>query len=145
MKKIIFIISGLVLLTGFSACNDFLEVSSESKYDDSYIFGTKEETNRALNAVYAYLLSGDLYGEKYYTSFTLNNDVEFTPNDKSEKQLNGSDYKRFEGAANGEDLQKIWSAAYKVIEYANNFVTAAENSTFYAAKDTTILQQIGEA
>lgn len=145
MKKIKFIISGLVLLTSFSACNDFLEVSSESKYDDTYIFGTKEETNRALNTVYAYLLSGDLYGEKYYTSFTLNNDVEFTPNDKSEKQLNGSDHKRFEGGANGGDLGKIWSAAYKVIEYANNFVTAAENSTFYAERDTTILQQIGEA
>lgn len=43
---------------GFTACSDFLDVDSVSKYD-SEGFRRKTEINRALNGVYAKLMSGD--------------------------------------------------------------------------------------
>lgn len=76
MKKNI-VITGLVLLLGFSSCNDFLDVKSDSKYDDSYVFGSSEEITRALNTVYAYMLSDNIYGKKLFTTFGLSSDVEF--------------------------------------------------------------------
>ncbi len=68
MKKNIFL-AGLLLAFGLTSCSDFLDVESESKYEDDYVFGAKEEINRALNGVYNHLLSGNTYGGAFYTTF----------------------------------------------------------------------------
>ena len=60
---------------GFTACSDFLDVDSVSKYDSEGVFGEKTEINRALNGVYAKLMSGDFYGDAYFTKFVFNSDV----------------------------------------------------------------------
>ena len=65
---------------GFTACSDFLDVDSVSKYDSEGVFGEKTEINRALNGVYAKLMSGDFYGDAYFTKFVFNSDVEFKTN-----------------------------------------------------------------
>ena len=69
------IIAGLVAV-GFSACNDYLDVDAPSKYDNDYVFSDKTEINRALNGVYAQLLTNDLYGNAYLSTFCLNSDVD---------------------------------------------------------------------
>lgn len=61
MKLKYIFMTGLVAL-GLSSCNDFLEVEAPSKYDNGYVFSDKTEIKRALNGVYAQLLSGDTYG-----------------------------------------------------------------------------------
>ena len=61
--KYILIIS--LALTAFTSCNDYLDVDTPSKYDDKYVFSSETEVNRALNGVYAQLLDGNTYGEKY--------------------------------------------------------------------------------
>lgn len=38
---------------GLTACSDFLDVDSVSKYDGEAVFNEKTEINRALNGVYA--------------------------------------------------------------------------------------------
>lgn len=144
MNKIKLILATLFLV-GLSSCDDFLDVSSDSKFDDSYVFGTKEEINRALNTVYAYILSGNTYGGKFYTTYALNNDVEFTTNSSYIQNTSGNEYKQFDATPNGGDLNSTWSDAYRCIEYANNFITGAEDTELYAQRDTTILQQVGEA
>ena len=144
MKRNI-IITGLALLLGMSSCNDFLDVSSDSKYNDEYVFGSSEEITRALNTVYTYMLSNNTYGNKFYNTYALNSDVEFTPGSNSMQSASGNEYKQFDCTPTASDLSSTWSSAYQCIEYANNFVTGAENSDLYAQKDTTVLQQIGEA
>ena len=101
---------------GFTACSDFLDVDSVSKYDSEGVFGEKTEINRALNGVYAKLMSGDFYGDAYFTKFVFNSDVE-----------------------------KFWNAAYSGVEYANNFVYYLERSPLYSTEDAEIMQMMGEA
>lgn len=128
-----------------SSCSDFLDVSTDSKFSDDYVFGSKEEINRALNSVYAHLLSSDTYGNKFYNTYALNNDVEFTTNSSYIQSTAGNEYKQFDATRSGNDLNSTWTAAYKCIEYANIFITGATAGELYAQGDTLILQQVGEA
>ncbi len=144
MKKNIFL-AGLLLAFGLTSCSDFLDVDSESKYEDDYVFGKKEEINRALSGVYNGLLSGNTYGGAFYTTFCLNSDVEFTTNGNQMKNTSGNEYKAFDCTPSGSNLESTWSAAYNNIEYANNFIKAASESRFAAEGDSVVLSQIGEA
>jgi hypothetical protein len=145
MKKITSIIVTTLLLLGLGSCNDFLDVSSDSKYADDYVFGNHEEMNRALNTVYAYLLSGNTYGGKFYTDYVLNNDVEFTTSTATQRSISGNEYKLFDATPNASGLASTWSDAYRCIEYANNFITGVENSDIYSLNDSVVMQQLGEA
>lgn len=75
MKLKYILVTGLLTM-GFSSCSDFLDVDAPSKYDNEYIFSDKTEVNRALNGVYAQLLSNDTYGSAYLGTFCLNSDVD---------------------------------------------------------------------
>ena len=127
---------------GFTACSDFLDVDSVSKYDSEGVFGEKTEINRALNGVYAKLMSGDFYGDAYFTKFVFNSDVEFTTN-TSDVATNNS-FRRFDGNS-ASDVEKFWNAAYSGVEYANNFVYYLERSPLYSTEDAEIMQMMGEA
>ena len=128
---------------GFTACSDFLDVDSVSKYDSEGVFGEKTEINRALNGVYAQLMSGDFYGVAYFTKFVFNSDVEFTTN-TSDVATNNS-FRRFDGNSTASDVEKFWNAAYSGVEYANNFVYYLERSPLYSTEDAEIMQMMGEA
>ncbi len=144
MKKNIFL-AGLLFLLGATSCSEFLDVESESKYEDDYVFGTEEEIGRALSGVYNYLLSGSTYGGAYYTTFCLNSDVEFTTNGNMMRNTAGTEYKAFDCTPSGSHLNSTWTAAYTNIEYANNFIKGASESRFAAERDSVILSEIGEA
>lgn len=128
---------------GFTACSDFLDVDSVSKYDSEGVFGEKTEINRALNGVYAKMMSGDFYGDAYFTKFVFNSDVEFTTN-TSDVATNNS-FRRFDGNSTASDVEKFWNAAYSGVEYANNFVYYLERSPLYSTEDAEIMQMMGEA
>lgn len=128
---------------GFTACSDFLDVDSVLKYDSEGVFGEKTEINRALNGVYAKLMSGDFYGDAYFTKFVFNSDVEFTTN-TSDVATNNS-FRRFDGNSTASDVEKFWNAAYSGVEYANNFVYYLERSPLYSTEDAEIMQMMGEA
>ena len=128
---------------GFTACSDFLDVDSVSKYDSEGVFGEKTEINRALNGVYAKLMSGDFYGDAYFTKFVFNSDVELTTN-TSDVATNNS-FRRFDGNSTASDVEKFWNAAYSGVEYANNFVYYLERSPLYSTEDAEIMQMMGEA
>ena len=128
---------------GLSACSDFLDVDSVSKYGNEDVFSEKTEINRALNGVYAKLMSGDFYGDAYFTKFVFNSDVEFTTN-TSDVATNNS-FRRFDGNSTASDVEKFWNAAYSGVEYANNFVYYLERSPLYSTEDAEIMQMMGEA
>lgn len=142
MKLKYIFMTGLVAL-GLSSCNDFLEVEAPSKYDNGYVFSDKTEIKRALNGVYAQLLSGDTYGNAYLSTFCLNSDVDMAIY-TSDVATNNS-YRRFDCSPTGGDIEKTWNAAYKGVEYANNFIYQLENSELYAEGDEELNQMMGEA
>ena len=90
-------------------------------------------------------LSDNIYGKKLFTTFGLSSDVEFATGSNAMQAASGNEFKQFDCTPAASDLGSVWTSAYQCIEYANNFVTGTESSELYAAKDTTVLQQVGEA
>lgn len=135
------IIASLILIV-FSGCNDFLDVEPGSKFDGKYVFGDKEEINRALNGVYAQLLSNDLYGNAYLNAFSLNSDVDMSMSTNEIGTTNS--YRRFDCNSTGKDINSIWTAAYKGVEYANKFIFGLESSELFDINDKDLMQQLGE-
>lgn len=143
MKLRYIIIAGLAL-AAFTSCNQFLTVDAPSKYDNSYVFSDESEINRALNGVYAQMLNSNTYGQAYLTTFCLNSDVDmamFT----SDVSTNDS-YRRFDCTSQGGAIANTWNAAYKGVEYANNFIYQLENcDLFKEGADEDLYQMLGEA
>lgn len=136
------LIAGLITV-GFSSCNDFLKVDAISKYDNEFVFNEKTEINRALNGVYAQLLSGDTYGSAYLSTFCMNSDVDMSIY-TNEVATNDS-YRRFDCNSMGGEINKTWTAAYRGVEYANNFIYNLEHSPIFSRNDAELMQQLGEA
>lgn len=128
---------------GASSCNDFLKVDAVSKYDNEYVFSDKTEVNRALNGVYAQLLSNSMYGNAYLTTFCLNSDVDMNISSNDQSIDNG--YRRFDCTSLGSDINSFWTAAYKGVEYANNFIYNLEHSALFNSEDSDVMQMWGEA
>lgn len=139
--KYILIIS--LALTAFTSCNDYLDVDTPSKYDDKYVFSSETEVNRALNGVYAQLLDGNTYGEKYLKDLCMNSDVDYITNSSEAPTSNG--FARFECTSDAGQLKSTWNSAYEGIEYANNFIWQLERSDLYMSGNAVCKQMIGEA
>ena len=137
-----------ILLTGVAAlalasCNDFLEVDAPSAYTEEFVFSQKSEVSRALNGVYAQALVNNLYGDAYFTRFTLNSDVDMIVS--SESSHSHTSYSRFDCDEQGGNIYSFWTAAYNLIEYCNKFIKSAEESPLYDPTDAEFMQWIGEA
>ena len=145
MKNSKIFLAGILALLSLSACSEFLDVKSDSKYDEEYVFGNMEEINRALNACYTYMLDGNTYGGAYYSTFCLNSDVEYATSTSDMQSSAGTDYKQFDATSAGSHLEKTWQSAYRNIEYCNNFITAAEVSPMMAENEEALMQMIGES
>lgn len=136
-----------------TSCNDYLDVEAPSKYTVGFVYSQKSEVERALNGVYAQALVGDLYGNAYQKTFILNSDVDIAINSNSAHSH--TTYQRFDCDDEGGDILKFWTAAYRLIEYANTLITSAEASSIYyttdengnptTTPDPDMLQWIGEA
>lgn len=145
MKYSKLFIVGILAMLSLGACSDYLDVKSDSKYDEEYVFGNMEEINRALTTCYTYLLSGSTYGGAYYSTFCLNSDVEFATNSSDLQSSSGGDYKQFDSTPAGSALQSTWQAAYQNIEYCNNFIKAASTCAILEENKEELMQMIGEA
>ena len=131
------------LLMSLTACNDFLDVEAPSAYTEDFVYSQKTEIQRALNGVYAQALTNDIYGSAYQTTFVLNSDVDITISSASAHSH--TTYARLDCDDQGGDINKFWTAAYNLIEYANRFVRGAESSPLYDKNDKELMQWIGEA
>ena len=89
------------------ACSDYLDVEAPSQKLPEEAFKSEADANTALNGVYAHLLSGDTYGEKLLTIYTLNSDVDFAIQNGHYVATNG--YRRFECDPDAGEIYKAWS------------------------------------
>ena len=137
-------IAGLSVLA-LASCNDYLEVDAPSKNFPEDVFSDSRAMVRALNGVYASMLSSNLYGDKLINTFCLNSDVDFVSNSSQYTQSNK--YCRFDCDPDGSDLKNTWADLYHGIEVCNLFIEGAEGSPAYDPEnpDADIVQMIGEA
>ncbi|MDR2148703.1 MAG: RagB/SusD family nutrient uptake outer membrane protein [Tannerella sp.] len=141
-KNIIFIFAALTLL--FPSCNDFLDVESESKFNEEYVYSSKQEIDRVLNSVYAAILTGNLYGERLLNQFALNSDVEFSTFNSMLRNTEGNDFRCFDAEAHSTNVADLWTAGYTGVERANLLIDGIRNSSLYDEEDDELMQMLGE-
>ena len=142
-----------ILIAGMSAlalasCSDYLEVDAPSKLDPEYVFSDKTEIDRALNGVYATMLTNNTFGQNLISTFCLNSDVDFKINNNHYNTQNA--YQRFDCDPAGGELESAWPELYAGVERANKFIVTLEGADIYAPdeegdRDKDLTQQMGEA
>ena len=128
-------LSGVAMLS-LTACNDYLDVEPATNVADvEKVFSTEAGINTALNGVYAKIESDETFGNKLYTTFLLNSDVDFTANANESAQ--GTQPRRFDVRTDAGDVEKLWNNLYQGVETANEFIYNLENSPLYEEGTTT--------
>jgi hypothetical protein len=140
LKSILTCGLGVLALT---ACNDYLEVDSPSKYSIEDVFSSQKDAGQALNGVYASILTNNCFGQAYTYSLILNTDVDYVSNSRESKQSNTP--QRYDCDANSSTVSGVWNATWTAIENANNFVYNLKNGSIYDEKNEEVMQMMGEA
>ena len=139
-------IAGLSVMA-LASCSDYLEVDAPSQNDPDYVFSDKTEMNNALNGIYASMMSGDTYGDKMFSTYVTNTDVDFKTN--SSRFLSGANWSRYDADPDGGAINSTWKQQYTTIELANLFIEGAESSQLYNPEKEEdykdMRQMIGEA
>ena len=136
------LISGLGVLA-LTACNDYLDVDSPSKYSIEDVFSSQKDAGEALNGVYSSILASNCFGQAYTYSLILNSDVDYVSNSKETKQTNTP--QRYDCDASSSTVNSVWNATYSGIENANNFIYNLKNSPIYEDRNKEVTQMMGEA
>lgn len=119
-----------IALTAVTACSDYLDVDTPSKYSPEYVFSSTSEADRALNGVYTTLLSNNAWGNAFINTLVLNSDVDYYANSSESSSTNSP--KRFDVQPDGSTMKNVWNQAYSAIESANNYVYNLEHSSVYS-------------
>ena len=143
MKKIILCII-ITLPVFFFSCKDFLDVQSDSKFTEEYVYSRKTDIDRLLTSVYASILSSHMYGDKFLNHYAFNSDVEFSAFGQMIRNPGGNDFKCFDGEAHSRDVSQTWEAAYEGLERANILIRGIKNSPLYDEDDLELMQMLGE-
>lgn len=133
---------GLATVT-LASCSDYLDVPAPSKVIPEEVYESKREVDRALNGVYAAMLTGDTYGKTFLKELTFNTDVDFAVS--QDRYLSSTGYRRYECDADGSTIKKVWDAQYIGIERANMLINGIMKSSIYNEDDTELMQMLGEA
>lgn len=128
-----------------SSCSDYLDTDAPSKLIPEEVYGSTREAERALNGVYAAMLSSDTYGKTFLKELTFNTDVDFSA--ESNRQFSPTGYRRYECDPDGSTIKKVWDAQYAGIGRANMLIYGLENSPIYDKEDPDpdVAQILGEA
>lgn len=131
-------------MLALSGCNDYLEVDAPSKNLPENVFSDARSMQRALNGVYASLLTDNMFGDKLINAFVRNSDVEFVTN--SSEYTGSNNIARFDVHPSGSNIKATWDDLYHAIELCNLFIEGAENCPDYTKEnpDADIVQMIGE-
>ena len=146
MKKMIksFLWTIIALQVLFSSCKDYLDVQSDSRFSEEYVYERKTDLELLLASVYVSILSNHLYGEKYMQHYALNSDVEFTQFNSLIRDTRGNDFRCFDGESHSTHAAETWEAAYQGVERANLLINGILNSPIYDESDAELMQILGE-
>ncbi|WP_158800070.1 RagB/SusD family nutrient uptake outer membrane protein [Pedobacter sp. L105] len=136
MKKFIYIIA---LLTVFTSCKKFLDVKPESQIDKDQLFSTEEGFKEALNGVYTFCASQNLYGGNltFSTLDIMAQNYDFSTNAILQKVAS------FDYTDPGTIAKKdtVWANAYRGIANCNNILgTIDSKKALFTANNYQIIK-----
>lgn len=126
-------------MLSLTACNDFLDVDPNTNaVSKELVYNNKGEVDKALNGVYATLLSSETFGKNLYTTYLLNSDVDFAT--KTNETAAGNIPQRFDMRSDAGNVAKLWNQLYKSIETCNEFINGLEKSSIYSQKTKEVIE-----
>ena len=89
------------LLTAFSSCDDFLDVSPNSGFSEEYVYNSATEMRSAVNGIYSLMTESNAYGRNIESTFSPNTDVEMSAVSTNVPTVDGRDITCYEPTAPG--------------------------------------------
>lgn len=143
MKILKNILPIIVTALTFSACSDFLEPVSESKFDENYVFSTAEDTKKALLGAYS-LFAQDSYTSRMSSVWMQNTDVEVTAPGAQPDGSRRDIWSLQGGLLTGfKDIKTAWDDNYKAIDRVNQCIEGIQNSAIANTADMKMM--LGES
>ena len=137
------------LLTAFSSCDDFLDVSPNSGFSEGYVYNSATEMRSAVNGIYSLMTESNAYGRNIESTFSPNTDVEMSAVSTNVPTVDGRDITCYEPNSTWSSLNGTWNAMYEIINFANDVIQGIEGSELYDAENpganAEVAQLYGEA
>lgn len=136
-RKILYM--GLFSIILFTACEDFLEVKTESRFDSDFIFQSEFEADKAILGAYQLLdaVTGIHSNRLFYDAIAVGSDIEVGPENPSfgYRYTPGNYYNQTPQLS---DLDEIsWNGMYTTINRCNIIIDALESSEAFINADKT--------
>ncbi len=135
MNKIIKLLAIPALLIGFTSCEDWLDLPSESKMDSQSAFATVSRAEMSVMGCYAWLHTQELG----YQLLEGTDEIASTESN-SKYNVSNYDYTNTSGM-----LSNTYTSMYKAIEYANVCIDAIPNMSVGESETTKRDMLLGEA
>jgi hypothetical protein len=142
-KKLLFI---AVLSMFLTSCKDFLDPSSLSTFDATYIYSNVDDARKGVNAIYE-AFSQDAFRSRLSNNMTGNTDIEH----QSGWSGTADRYQIWDlnALASNNDLRIVWNAAYSSIRNCNVAIEGILASPALKSSDQTVSKEmynlLGEA
>lgn len=145
MKSIKYISLAALGILSLSSCNDFLDTTSPSQQDATFVFSNTEDATKMINGVYVEFCQ-DQFTSRMSNCWMQNTDVEaMVPSAGRPSSAHRSDIWGLQAAADEgfADIYKAWNSNLLAIDRANQVIQGINES---AIKDNAEIRQIlGEA
>jgi hypothetical protein len=121
-KKFIWGTVIIILLTGFSACKKFLDLSPKNDIGESEALNSKDRIQRALTGAYSRLQDQNYYGFEWMNAIWLSDDntTAFSAG-TTDLQFDTHDI-----LASSNTMEICWGTMYEAINAANNVIDAVD-------------------
>ena len=132
-------------MLGLTSCNDFLETTSPSQQDPTFVYSNTDDASNALNGVYV-LFCEDPFTSRMSCVWMQNTDVEqYNPNAGRPNGAHRSDIWGLQAAADEgfADIYKAYNNCMQAVDRANQVIEGVSESSI--SDDSEMKQIKGEA
>jgi hypothetical protein len=138
MKRKIIYLSILSALM-FSSCQDFLEVQSDSIFDNEFVFQSASEADKAVLGAYELLSSesGIHSNRLFYEVTGVGSDIELGPELVTNSGRYSGENLYYKTPTLSDNPPDAWNGIYKTINRCNVIIEAFEKNAAYNAADKT--------
>ncbi len=119
--KNIFFTAIILLVFGFTACEDAITEEATTFYSEATIFSTQEGIESAVNGMYSQFSGGDYYGSSWHLFVTPASGKFFSTQNANRDAVS------LNIGSNNPSLERLWSGAYQTINIANTIIANLEN------------------
>lgn len=130
--KIKIILSALIIVIFFTSCNDYLNATSPSEYDDNTIFSNTSLTEDAVLSIYSYFAQTNSHRGRYMPYYGMNTDAEIyydLSNPTSDEKSSLCSYSAFQanGWMGSGSSPNSYTCFFDAIEDANCCIQGIRN------------------